>query len=119
MLGSCRTARITPTGTGRTLLIDRRTGTTTLELWPPDARPLTAETHEIDDWLTLISAGTGVGVTVDSTAYQYPRPGIVYRPVRDAEPIAVRLAWWRGDAPPATQAVIELISALYRSAAAN
>jgi len=104
---------------GRTLLIDRRTGTTTPELWPPDARPRTEETHELDDWLTLISTGRYVGVTAESTASQYPRHGIVYRPIRDAEPLAVRLVWWRDDAHPATQAVIELLSGLYRSAAGS
>ncbi|MFI0816251.1 LysR family transcriptional regulator [Streptomyces sp. NPDC021098] len=99
----------------RTLLVDRRTGTTTPELWPPGARPDTEETQDIDDWLNLISTGRCVGMTAESTAHQYPRPGIVYRPVRDAEPIAVRLAWWRDDPHPAGQAVIELITALYRS----
>lgn len=99
---------------GRTLLVDRRTGTTTTELWPPDARPATEETHDVDDWLTVISTGRCVGVTAEATANQYPRPGVVYRPVRDAEPIPVRLAWWRDDPPPATQATIELLSALYR-----
>ncbi|MGW2385001.1 LysR family transcriptional regulator [Streptomyces sp. NPDC001658] len=100
---------------GRTLLIDRRTGTTTPELWEADARPRTEETHDVDDWLTLISTGRYVGVTAESTADQYPRRGIVYRPVRDAEPIAVRLAWWRDEAHPATQAVVELLTALYRT----
>ncbi|WP_392871443.1 LysR family transcriptional regulator [Streptomyces sp. LN499] len=99
---------------GRTLLIDRRTGTTT-ELWPPDSRPSTEDTHDVDDWLTVISTGRCVGMTAESTANQYPRPGIVYRPVRDAEPIAVRLAWWRDDPHPATQAAIELLTALYRT----
>ncbi|MFD5062709.1 LysR family transcriptional regulator [Streptomyces sp. NPDC058394] len=100
---------------GRTLLIDRRTGTTTTELWPPDSRPSTEDTHDVDDWLTVISTGRCVGMTAESTANQYPRPGIVYRPVRDAEPIAVRLAWWRDDPHPATQTVIELLTALYRT----
>ncbi|MGW2063609.1 LysR family transcriptional regulator [Streptomyces sp. NPDC001937] len=100
---------------GRTLLIDRRTGTTTTELWPPDSRPSTEDTHDVDDWLTVISTGRCVGMTAESTANQYPRPGIVYRPVRDAEPIAVRLAWWRDDPHPATQAAIELLTALYRT----
>ncbi|MET9827817.1 LysR family transcriptional regulator [Streptomyces sp. NPDC006385] len=99
---------------GRTLLVDRRTGTTTTELWPPDGRPATEETHDVDDWLTVISTGRCVGVTAEATANQYPRPGVVYRPVRDAEPIAVRLAWWRDDPHPAAQAAIELLSALYR-----
>ncbi len=102
--------------TGRVLLVDRRTGTTTPELWPADARPAIEETHDVDDWLTVIAAGRGIGVTAESTANQYPRPGVVYRPVRDAEPVAVRLAWWRDDPPPALQAVLELLSELYRTA---
>lgn len=103
--------------TGRTLLVDRRTGTTTLDLWPADARPATEETHDIDDWLTIIATGRCVGMTAESTAHQYPRPGVVYRPVRDTEPIAVRLAWWRDDPHPAAPAVIELLTALYREPA--
>ncbi|MEU1405430.1 LysR family transcriptional regulator [Streptomyces sp. NPDC005728] len=100
---------------GRTLLVDRRTGTATPELWPADARPAVEETHDVDDWLTVIAAGRGIGVTAESTANQYPRPGIVYRPVRDAEPVAVRLAWWRDDPHPAHQAVRELLTELYRA----
>ncbi|MDQ0772723.1 DNA-binding transcriptional LysR family regulator [Streptomyces aurantiacus] len=99
---------------GRTLLVDSRTGTTTTELWPPDARPAARETHDIDDWLTAISTGRCVGMTAEATAHQYPRPGVVYRPVRDAEPIAVRLAWWRDDPHPAAPGVRELLVALYR-----
>ncbi|MER7812474.1 LysR family transcriptional regulator [Streptomyces sp900116325] len=109
-----RSVRLSDIG-GRTLLIDRRTGTTTTELWPPDSRPSTEDTHDVDDWLTVISTGRCVGMTAESTANQYPRPGVVYRPVRDAEPIAVRLAWWRDDPHPATQSAIELLTALYRA----
>jgi DNA-binding transcriptional LysR family regulator len=109
-----RSVRLADLG-GRTLLVDRRTGTTTTDLWPPESRPVTEETHDVDDWLTVISSGRCVGMTAESTAHQYPRPGIVYRPVRDAEPIAVRLAWWRDDPHPATQAAIELLTALYRN----
>ncbi|MFJ3197804.1 LysR family transcriptional regulator [Streptomyces griseoviridis] len=100
----------------RVLLIDRRTGTTTADLWPPDARPDTEETHDVDDWLTVIAGGRAVGLTAESTAHQYPRPGVVYRPVRDAEPIAVRVAWWRDDPHPATGAVVALLGELYRDA---
>lgn len=96
-LAGRRSVRLADLGR-RVLLIDRRTGTTTTELFPPDSRPVTRETHDVDEWLTEISTGRCVGMTAESTAHQYPRPGVVYRPVRDAEPIAVRLAWWR-DAP--------------------
>jgi DNA-binding transcriptional LysR family regulator len=97
----------------RTLLVDRRTGTTTAQLWPADSRPAVEETQDVDDWLTVIATGRGVGVTAEATANQYPRPGVVYRPVRDAEPIAVRLAWWRDDPHPATRAVIGLLTEIY------
>ncbi|MFF7731717.1 LysR family transcriptional regulator [Streptomyces sp. NPDC007984] len=100
---------------GRTLLIDRRTGTTTPDLWPPDSRPATEETHDVDDWLTVIATGRCVGMTAESTAHQYRRPGVVYRPVRDAEPVAVRLVWWHDEPHPATQPAIELLTALYRN----
>ncbi|MFF3378845.1 LysR family transcriptional regulator [Streptomyces sp. NPDC002680] len=99
---------------GRTVLVDRRTGTTTEELWPPGSRPVVQETHDVDDWLNSISTGRCVGLTPEATAHQYRRPGVVYRPVRDAEPVVVRLAWWRDDPHPAGAAVVGLLTDLYR-----
>lgn len=99
----------------RILLVDQRTGSTQTHLWPADARPATQESRDIDDWLTVIGTGRCVGVTAQSVVDQYPRPGIVYLPVRDAEPIAVRLVWWRDDPHPATRAVLELLTELYRT----
>ncbi len=101
----------------RTLLIDRRTGTTTLDLWPAQARPQVEYTNDIDDWLAVIATGRCVGVTAEGSVAQYPRPGIVYRPLRDAAPIPVRLAWWRDDPHPATPAAVELLTELYREGA--
>jgi DNA-binding transcriptional LysR family regulator len=75
----------------RTLLIDPRTGTTTLDLWPATARPDTRETRDIDDWLTVIASGSGVGITPEGTTGQYRRDGVVFRPLRDAPPIAVQM----------------------------
>lgn len=98
----------------RVLGIDRRTGTTSLDLWPPGARPTAEHTGDIDDWLTAIAAGRCVGVTPESTVAQYPRPGVVYRPLRDAPPVPVRLAWWRDDPHPAVTAAVALITDLYQ-----
>jgi DNA-binding transcriptional LysR family regulator len=98
----------------RTLLVDRRTGTTTTDLWPPQAVPAVEYTNDIDDWLGVIAAGNAIGVTAEATVAQYPRPGVVYRPLRDAPPIAVHLAWWHDDPHPATPAAVELLTALYR-----
>ncbi len=98
----------------RILAIDRRTGTTSPELWPPEARPAIEYTGDIDDWLTAIATGRCVGLTPESTVAQYPRPGVVYRPMRDAPPVPVRLAWWRDDTHPATVAAVGLLTELYR-----
>ena len=45
---------------------------------------------------------------------QYPRPGVIYRPLRDAPPVPVRLVWWRDDAHPATAAAVGLLTSLFR-----
>ncbi|MFD7877334.1 hypothetical protein ACFV5G_25070, partial [Streptomyces sp. NPDC059766] len=97
-----------------TPVVARPPATTPPGVCPADARPAVEEIHDVDDWLTVIATGRCVGMTAESTANRYPRPGVVYRPVRDAEPVAVRLAWWRDDPHPATQAVIEALTELYR-----
>ncbi|RIJ71272.1 LysR family transcriptional regulator [Nakamurella silvestris] len=102
---------------GRTLGIDRRTGTTTGELWAGRSGPSKiVDTLDIDDWLGLIAAGGMVGMTTEATAALHRRPGVAYRLVRDAPPVAVHLAWWRDEPPPATPAVVELLTRLYREA---
>jgi DNA-binding transcriptional LysR family regulator len=99
---------------GATLGIDSRTGTTTEDLWPPDAAPAaTRDTHSVDEWLTLIAAGQAIGLTPEATKSQYPRPGVVYRPVSDAPPVPVWLAWWRDHEPPQAGALVELARELY------
>jgi DNA-binding transcriptional LysR family regulator len=98
----------------RTLVVDRRTGTTTADLWPPDARPALEYTQDVDDWLSVIATGRCVGVTPESTTTQYRRDGIVYRPVRDAPPVEVHLIWRRHDPHPATHAAVALLAELYR-----
>ena len=98
----------------RTLVVDRRTGTTTAALWPEDRRPALEYTRDIDDWLAAIAAGRCVGVTPHATTTQYRRDGIVYRPVRDAAPVPVHLIWRRHDPHPATHAAVALLADLYR-----
>ncbi|GAA2338176.1 LysR family transcriptional regulator [Dactylosporangium salmoneum] len=97
-----------------TMAIDARTGTTTLDLWPPGGGPATVRrTGGVDEWLTLIAAGQAVGLTSEATANQNPRPGVAYRRVRDAPAIHVWLAWWRDDPPAGLDDLIALIRAAY------
>jgi len=98
----------------RTLVVDRRTGTTTADLWPEDARPSLEHTRDIDDWLAAIATGRCVGVTPEGTVAQYRRDGIAYRRVRDAPPVPVHVIWRPHDPHPATHAAVALLSDLYR-----
>lgn len=103
----------------RVVAVDPRTGTTTPELWPPGSRPEVEEIHDVDDWLTVVAAGRCVGVTAQSTLTQYRRQGVVFRRLRDAPPVPVRLVWWRDDVHPATTDVVGLLSELYHPVAGS
>ncbi|MFJ4171028.1 LysR family transcriptional regulator [Paenarthrobacter sp. NPDC089714] len=94
--------------------MDLRTGSTTLDLWPEQGRPQgVIPINDIDDWLTEIGSGAARGITAASTAHQYRRRGVTYRPVRDAPMVPVYVAWLRSDPPPEREAVIALLAALY------
>jgi DNA-binding transcriptional LysR family regulator len=103
----------------RVLVIDRRTGSTTADLWPEEARPRIEYTHDVDDWLSAIASGRCVGVTPQATTTQYRRDGVVYRPLRDAPPVDVHLIWHRQDPHPATQAAVALLSGLYQESTSS
>lgn len=101
---------------GRTIAVDPLSGTTTPDLWAPEAAPaVTRAVAGIEDWLTLIAAGQAVGLSSEATARQHLRPGVVYRPVRDAQPIAVWLAWWRDSPPRGATSLVQLVCDLYGS----
>ena len=52
-------------------------GTTTIGLWPENARPRTTiEVANTDDWLAAIAAGRAVGVTTSATAEMHPHPAV-------------------------------------------
>src|SRR5262249_50200730 len=98
----------------RTVLIDRRTGTTTPDLWPADTQPPMQEICDIDDWLAIIAAGGGIGITPEGTTAQYRRDGVVFRPLQVAPPIAVRMIWRRHDPHPSTHAAVAMPPELSR-----
>ena len=47
----------------RTVVLDRRTGSTSTGLWPPGTEPAVEHTQDIDDWLAVIATGRCVGIT--------------------------------------------------------
>lgn len=75
------------------VVLNTVSGTTTLALWPPDARPAaTLTVANTDDWLTAIAAGRGSGVSAASTADMHPHAGVTFVPLTDAPPLPVLLA---------------------------
>ena len=97
----------------RVLAVDPRTGTTTLDLWPPGSGPDVEEIHDVDDWLAVIATGRCVDVTAESTLTQYRRQGVAFRRLRDAPPVPVRLIWWHDSPHPATRDAVGLLAELY------
>jgi DNA-binding transcriptional LysR family regulator len=100
----------------RTVAVDALTGTTTNELWSPPMAPATTRSvRGVDEWLTVIAAGQAIGLTAEATTIQHPRPGVVYRPIRDARPVPVMLAWWADSPPPNLEALLQLVCEQYRA----
>jgi hypothetical protein len=54
-----------------------------------------------------------MGISSEATAPQHRRPGVVYRPVRDAPPVPVWLAWWADSPPPDLDALLNLVCEQY------
>ncbi|ROQ33588.1 DNA-binding transcriptional LysR family regulator [Streptomyces sp. PanSC19] len=95
--------------TGETIVLNTVSGATTLALWPPAARPTaTLTVANTDDWLTAIAAGRGIGVSSASTVALHPHPGVTYRPLPDAPPLPVLLAWRDAFPHPATEVLVTM-----------
>lgn len=98
----------------RTVIIDRRSGTTSGDLWSTSGHvPHFIESFDVDSWLDAIAAGHGVGTTAEATAHHHPRPGITYRPIKDGPRIPVRLAWWRDHRPTGLVNLVDAATKLY------
>jgi DNA-binding transcriptional LysR family regulator len=99
---------------GRTLALDRRTGTTGDHLWDPGRGPgAYREVQGVEDFLTAVAAGQAIGITSAATTHQHRRPGVLYRRVRDAPSVPVFLAWWRGDPPPDLRSLVTTVREAY------
>jgi DNA-binding transcriptional LysR family regulator len=104
----------------QTLAVNTVSGTTTPGLWPADIRPaVTLEVGNTDDWLAAIASGRAVGVTPIATADVYSHPGVEYRPLTDAPPVPVCLAYREPPGHPAVGRLAELIGEITREAWAH
>lgn len=71
----------------------------------------TGWSDNIDDWLLAISFGRGIGISRISTAETYQHSGVVYRPLIDAPPVTVSLAWLEPVPHPAVPELVEFMGA--------
>ncbi|TGB14536.1 LysR family transcriptional regulator [Streptomyces sp. MZ04] len=84
-------------------------GTTTPDLWPPDAGPAaTIEVTNTDEWIIAIAAGRAVGISTSATPSNHAHPSLVYRPLADAPAVPVLLAWREGPGHPAVPDLLAL-----------
>jgi len=84
-------------------------GTTTMDLWPPAARPVaTIEVTNTDEWLIAIAAGRAVGISTSATPSHHTHPSLAFRPLADAPAIPVVLAWREGLGHPAIPDLVAL-----------
>ncbi|MFC7484333.1 LysR family transcriptional regulator [Luedemannella flava] len=75
-------------------MVDTGTATTSPQLWPEQTRPRAfVQTHNIDEWFTLIAAGGAVGVTPAGTAHTHNHPGVRFVPLTGVAPVPVYLVW--------------------------
>jgi len=76
------------------LVINVVSGTTRIDLWPPNEGPrLIVEVRNVEEWLEAIAAGRGIGMTPATAARLYTHPQICYRPILDAPPVQIVMAW--------------------------
>ncbi|MEU3660573.1 LysR family transcriptional regulator [Streptomyces sp. NPDC032940] len=88
-----------------------------LELADLGLRSATMERHieearrglgDLAQMLTAVSLGEAVTLLPASVAGRYPRPGVAYRPVSDAPPVVLALAWPWQSRSTATAALVRV-----------
>lgn len=62
--------------------------------------------QDLAQLLTLVGLGDVVALLPASITDRYPRPGVVYRPVRDAPPAVLAIAWPQQSRSTATAALV-------------
>jgi DNA-binding transcriptional LysR family regulator len=71
-----------------------------------------ARTQSVLEILTLVAAGVGVCLVPMTVAERYPRTDVAYRPVEDAEPAVVSLAWRAGARTPLIAAFVATVQSV-------
>jgi DNA-binding transcriptional LysR family regulator len=89
---------------------DYRHPSGTILWWRRDGA--TAPVGDMSRLLALVERGELIALLPGSVAARFTRPGIVYRPVRDAPPATLAVAWPRSSRSLATAAFVRVITDL-------
>jgi DNA-binding transcriptional LysR family regulator len=81
-------------------------------LWWPRRDGAPAPVGDMSRLLALVERGELIALLPGSVAARFTRPGIVYRPVRDAPPATVAVAWPRSSRSLATAAFVRVVTDL-------
>ncbi|AZI59179.1 LysR family transcriptional regulator [Nakamurella antarctica] len=92
-----------------TVAINPASGSTTLDLWPPQSPPATITVANTDDWLSAIASGRAVGVTAAATGELHRYPGVTYLPLRGAPDLPVYFATKNPPTHPAVDALLAMM----------
>jgi DNA-binding transcriptional LysR family regulator len=68
---------------------------------------IAARATSVEEILALVAAGRGVCLVPQAVAHRYPRAGVTYVPVVDADPAVASVAWRPGAISPAAKAFVE------------
>lgn len=102
---------------GEPIVINVVSGTTSLDLWPPDERPRKiVRVRNVDEWLEAVAVGRGIGLSAASTGQMYTHPQITYRHVVDAPPVPITLVWRVGEVLPLVTDFVATARTLVRAA---
>ncbi|MFI9050997.1 LysR family transcriptional regulator [Streptomyces sp. NPDC053427] len=94
---------------GLPLVVNSVSGTTQLDEWPADNRPVAAATcTNFDEWLEAVAAGRGVGVVPESIAHSHMHPTVVFVPLIGAPPSLLQLVLPRQGAHPLAATFVTL-----------
>ncbi|MEU6477469.1 LysR family transcriptional regulator [Streptomyces sp. NPDC047017] len=70
-----------------------------------------AEGRDLAQLMTVVALGELITLLPESVAHRYPRPGVAYRPVADAPPTVLAIAWPRHSRSTATAALVRAATA--------
>ncbi|MFG2651881.1 LysR family transcriptional regulator [Streptomyces sp. NPDC048436] len=102
--------RVAALATAHPLAARDRVSLADLGLRPDDLQQYIDETRressDLAQLLTLVGLGGVVPVLPASVAARYPRPGVAYRPVHDAPPAILAIAWPQQSRSTATAALV-------------